>query len=147
MENVTVVVFPIESIEETTQKNFTSSLSTISSENKLYISASNFADDLVILPNKKEMGRFHISTSDQAQNLLPIDTSITSVPRMKNSEDVKTKIIQLIQKEIANPECQTTKTPPPNYNKLWFPAPETCTDVIVLLPLQRKFHDKILNLQ
>ena len=134
LENVTGVVVPNES------------LSTISSENKLYISVLSFADDLVTLPNKTEIGRFHILTSDQAENLFPIDLSIISLARMKSSEDVKAEINQLIQNTIANPERQSTK-PPPEYNKLWFPTPETCTDVNVLSPLQREINDQILNLQ
>ena len=96
--------------------------------------------------NKTEIGRFHILTSDQAKNLFPIDPSIIELARMKNSEDVKAEINQLIQITIANPERQPTK-PPPEYNKLLFPTPETCTDVNVLSPLQREIHDQILNLQ
>ena len=65
---------------------------------------------------------------------------------MKISQDFKTEVNQLIQNAIANPKRQPTKNPT-EYNKLWFPTPEICTDVNLLSHLQREILDQILNLQ
>ena len=37
-----------------------------------------------------------------------------------------------------------TGRPPPNHEKLWFPTPETCSDLSDLTPLQRDIYDQIL---
>ena len=37
--------------------------------------------------------------------------------------------------------------PPPDYEKIWFPTPETCANPESLPPLQRKIFDNIAELQ
>ena len=59
LENDTGVVFPNESLAESTQISFTSSLSISPSENKFYIYVSNFADDFVTLPFNTETKFLH----------------------------------------------------------------------------------------
>ena len=103
LENVPRIVVPNESLEKPTQTSFTSPLSTIKSEKKLYNSLLNFADDQATLPNKTEIGRFHLLTSDQTKNLFAIDPCLISLARMKNSENTVTELNQLIQNKFGKP--------------------------------------------
>ena len=84
--------------------------------------------------------------SDQAKNVFTIDPSIISLATMKDPEDVKTEINQVIQNTNPNSERQSTK-PPVEYSKFWFPTLEICTDVYGPSPLLREIHDQILNFQ
>ena len=66
---------------------------------------------------------------------------------MRNSEDFGGELNQLIQ-DVHFQKIETpTGRPPPEYSKLWFPTPETCTDLSNLTPLQRDIYDEILKLQ
>ena len=98
------------------KKSYTSSLVTISSEYKLYISVLNFVDNLVTLPKKTNIRSSHFSPYVQAKILFPVDPSFLSVAEKKVSEVVETKINQLIQNTIANSERQLKKTLPNTKN-------------------------------
>ena len=39
------------------------------------------------------------------------------------------------------------KRPPPEYDKVWFPTPETCQNPENLPPVQRKLYDHLTELQ
>ena len=52
------------------------------------------------------------------------------------------EINQLIQDFTKQPA-----RPAPEYDKLWFPTPETCTNPANLSPLQREIYDQILRFQ
>ena len=66
---------------------------------------------------------------------------------MRNPDDFENELNQLIQ-DIHFQKFDTDNgRPPPDYSKLWFPTPETCTDLSNLSPLQREIYDQILQLQ
>ena len=60
------------------------------------------------------------------------------------SENYLTEINQLIQ---VTDTPKRKAQPAPEYEKLWFPTPETCPDPINLSPLQREIFEQLLKLQ
>ena len=62
------------------------------------------------------------------------------------SENYLTEINQLIQVTDTPKKAQPAK-PTPEYEKLWFPTPETCPDPTNLSPLQREIFEQLLKLQ
>ena len=59
---------------------------------------------------------------------------------MRNHENLKAEINQLMQTEIIG----GSKTrPKPEYDKLWFPTPETCSDPENLSSLEREIYEQI----
>ena len=63
------------------------------------------------------------------------------------SENYLTEINQLIQvTDTPKRKAQPAK-PAPEYEKLWFPTPETCPDPTNLSPLQRDIYEQLLKLQ
>ena len=90
----------------------------------------------------KEIAKFSFLTSDQAEKLLEVDPQLIKVAKM--SENYLTEINQLIQvTDTPKRKAQPAK-PTPEYEKLWFPTPETCPD---LSPSQREIFEQLLKLQ
>ena len=93
----------------------------------------------------EEIAKFSFLTSDQAENLLEVDPQLINVAKM--SENYLTEINQLIQvTDTPKRKAQPAK-PAPEYEKLWFPTPETCPDPTNLSPLQREIFEQLLKLQ
>ena len=62
-------------------------------------------------------------------------------------ENYLTEINQLIQvTDIPKRKFQPAK-PAPEYEKLWFPTPETCPDPTNLTPLQIEIFEQLLKMQ
>ena len=105
----------------------------------------NITDHPITINKGEEIAKLSFLTSDQAEKLLKVDPQLINVAKM--SENYLTEINQLIQvTDTPKRKAQPAK-PAPEYEKLWFPTPETCPDPTNLSPLQREIFEQLLKLQ
>ena len=81
----------------------------------------------------------------QTERLVNVDPQLIALAKMKNRFNLEAEINQLVQTKNFQPLNQTR--PKPEYEKLWFPTPETCDSPSKLSPLQRDIYDQILHFQ
>ena len=146
-KNCTGLVIPSDRLEDKSGIVLTSSLSTINDDGKVVLSAINFSDNPITLNNKTEIAHFEILNETEADDLIAIDPTLLSLAKLRNPDDFAGELNQLIQDFHFQKIDTPTGRPPPDYSKLWFPTPETCTDFSTLTPLQREIYDQILQLQ
>ena len=146
LKNCTGIVVPNENIEDKPHLALTSSPSKLDN-NKLYVSALNLCDHQITLSNKTIVGYFEILTESQAEHLAEIDPQLISLAKLRNPDNFENELNQLIHDVHFKKHDTLTGRPPPNYEKLWFPTPETCSDLSDLTPLQRDIYDQILQFQ
>ena len=125
----------------------TSSLSKLDNDNRIYISSINLYDSQITRNSEKQIAPFKNLRESQADYLLEIDPQILTLAKMRKPDNFENELNQLIQ-DIHFQKFDTDNgRPPPDYSKLWFPTPETCTDLSNMSPLQREDYDQILQLQ
>ena len=146
LKNCTGIVVPNENIEDKPHLALTSSLSKLDN-NKLYVSALNLCDHQITLSNKTIVGYFEILTESQVEHLAEIDPQLISLAKLRNPDNFENELKQLIHDVHFKKHDTLTGRPPPNYEKLWFPTPETCSDLSDLTSLQRDIYDQILQFQ
>ena len=146
LDNQSGIIVPNEKLEQETEIALTSSLSTVGANNTLFIAAVNITDRPITIKNQTEIARFSILTAEQAQNLTVIDPELISLAKHKSSENTILEINQLIQDFCRQGKNQPPR-PAPEYEKLWFPTPETCNNPDQLQPLQKEIYDQITRLQ
>ena len=140
LENCSGVVIPNQSFEDSTDIALTSSLSTIDECGKIFISAINLTDHPITVPYNTIIANFEILNTAQAEKLINIDPQLIALAKMRNHDNLEAEINQLVQTEvIGSPKSR----PKPEYDKLWFPTPETCSDPENLSPLEREIYDQI----
>ena len=140
LENCSGVVIPNQSFEDSTDIALTSSLSTIDECGKVFISAINLTDHPITVPYNTIIANFEILNTAQAEKLINIDPQLIALAKMRNHDNLEAEINQLVQTEvIGSPKSR----PKPEYDKLWFPTPETCSDPENLSPLEREIYDQI----
>ena len=145
MAKTTGIVMPSKEFEENCEIAFTSSISEVLTNNLLYITAFNITDHHVTLPFKTEIGKFSILTLTEAENLIPIDAEMLAFAKMNNPDDIEMGINELIQQHCDNQQSQLQRQP--EYEKFWFPTPETCQNPVLLPQIQRDIYDQILHFQ
>ena len=145
MAKTTEIVMPSKEFEENCEIAFTSSISEVLTNNLLYITAFNITDHHVTLPFKTEIGKFSILTLTEAENLIPIDAEMLAFAKMNNPDDIEMGINELIQQHCDNQQSQQQRQP--EYEKFWFPTPETCQNPVLLPQIQRDIYDQILHFQ
>ena len=139
------VIIPNEIFEKDSEVILTSSLSKVAENNILYIYVLNITDHPITINKGEEIAKFSFLTSDQAEKLLEVDPQLINVAKM--IENYLTEINQLIQvTDTPKRKFQPAK-PAPEYEKLWFPKPDTCPDPTNLSPLQRDIYEQLLKLQ
>ena len=139
------VIILNEIFEKDSEIILTSSLSKVAENNILYIYVLNITDHPTTIIKCEEIAKFSFLTSDQAEKLLEVDPQLINVAKM--SENYLTEINQLIQvTDTPKRKAQPAK-PAPEYEKLWFPTPETCPDPTNLWLLQREIFEQLLKLQ
>ena len=139
------VIIPNEIFEKDSEVILTSSLSKVAENNILYIYVLNITDHPITINKDEEIAKFSFLTSDQAEKLLEVDPQLINVAKM--SENYLTEINQLIQVTDTPKRKSQPAKPAPEYEKLWFPTPETCPDPTNLSPLQRDVYEQLLKLQ
>ena len=95
------------------------------------------------LPFKTEIGKFSIFTLTQYENLIQIESQTLALAKMNQPENVELGINEIISQK-ASPSEASGKKPPPEYEKFWFPTPETCPNPGSLPSIQREIYDQIL---
>ena len=146
LENCTGIVVPNENIENKPHLALTSSLSKME-KTKLLVSAINLCDHQITLNCKTVIGFFEILTESQAEHLKEIDPQLISLAKMRNPDNFENELNQLIHDVHFEKIDTNTGRPPPDYGKLGFPTPETCSDLSDLTPIQREIYDQILQLK
>ena len=121
-------------------------MTTVGKNNKLFIFAINITEHPITIANKTEVAKFSILTAEQAKNLTAIDPELIALAAQKSENNSIIEINQLIQDYCRQGKNQPSR-PAPEYDKLWFPTPETCDNPDQLPPLQREVYDQILKLQ
>ena len=147
LAHCTGLVTPSKDLEDKTNIALTSSLSKIEDDNKIFISAINLSDNQITINKNKQIAHFEILNEAQADNLVEVDPQLISLAKMRNPENAENELNQLVQDVYFKKYDIATGRPPPDYSKLWFPTPETCTEISNLTPLQRDIYDQILQFQ
>ena len=125
LENCSGVVIPNQSFEDSTDIALTSSVSTSDENGKIFISAINLTEHPITILYNTIIANCEILNTAQAEKLINIDPQLIALAKMRNHENLEAEINQLVQTEIIG----GSKTrPKPEYDKLWFPTPETCSD-------------------
>ena len=89
---------------------------------------------------------FSILTLSEFEKLIPILPETLALAQMKQPDDVELGINELIEGKTSMPSSSQLK-PPPEYEKFWFPTPETCPNPGSLPTIQREIYDHILHFQ
>ena len=144
LTNCSGVVIPNKKFEERTEIVLSSSLSTVDETRKIYISAVNPTDHQIIVSYNTIIASFEILNPTQAEKLIQIDPQLLALAKMRDHENIEAELNQLIQDKNFN---QSNERPKPEYEKLWFPTPETCPNPEMLSPLEREIFDQIQNFQ
>ena len=77
--------------------------------------------------------------------MIEIGPDPLALDKMKDGE-IFNSINQILSTGNVHGKNQP-KRPPPDYDKIWFPTPETCPNPENLHSLQRKINDNITELQ
>ena len=143
IKNTIGTVLPIPEFEDDSNIALMSSISETTADSKLYIAALNVTDHVITLPNRSKIANFTILRSTDTRNIIPIDSQTLALAKMNNPEDLEHEINQLIQ--VNETDNMKISKPQPEYEKFWFPTPETCENPNFLTPIQREIYDQILN--
>ena len=145
METTTGIVIPAQKFEENCEIASTFSISEVPKNNLLLIAAFNITDHHITLPFKSEIEKFFSSDSDGSRNLFPIEPKIIAFAKTNHSDNIEMDFNELIEQSWDNQRPQIKHEP--EYEKLWFPTPETGQNPELLLQIRRDIHDRILHFQ
>ena len=146
MEKTTGIVIPSQELEEKSELAITSSISEIDKNHTVYITAFNMTEHYLTLPFKTETGKFSILTLSEFKKFIPILPETLALAKMKQPDDVELGIDELIEEKTSMPSASQLK-PPPEYEKFWFPTPETCSNPGSLPTIHWEIFEQILHFQ
>ena len=109
------------------------------------ILALNLNDHSITFTKNKQVAVFQFISPQEEEKLIEIGPQLLALDKMKNGE-LMNQINQL-SRVRNNRSSRQPKRPSPEYDKIWFPTPETCQNPENVPPLQRKFFDHISELQ
>ena len=109
------------------------------------ILALNRNDHYITFPKNKHVTVFQFPSPQEEEELIKIGPELLSLDKMKNREflDQLNKFLRVRN----NRGFRQPKNPPTDYDKIWFPTPETCQNPENLPPTQRKIFEKTSELQ
>ena len=145
LEGHTGMIIPLEEYENSTELKLSSSVVTVGKDNMVSILALNLNDHSITFPKKKQVAVLQFLSPQEEKKLIEIGPELLALDKMKNG-DILNQINQLLQVR-NNRSSRQPKRPSPEYEKIWFPTPETCQNPENLPPLQRKIFDNISELQ
>ena len=122
--DVTGIVTPNENFEQKRDLLAMSSINQLDKTLIVKVSVFNPNDRAVTICKDTEIAKFKLFTPRQAQFLQPLDLRLISLAKMRNSKNFEQELNQLLQVSTVNGESQPDR-PPPEFNKLWSPTPET----------------------
>ena len=144
-ENCSGVVESISRFEKKTGLCVLTSLSCVQNNNTLQLSVINATDHPITILSSSPVATFQILTAEQAEQLQPIDPQLIALAKMRNKDNPE-EFNMLIRDDTFTGEQQPPR-PPPNYQNLWFPTPETCSNPSDLSPVQQQIYQKLTELQ
>ena len=107
--------------------------------------AINLNDHVITLPKNKQIAVFQFLSPQEEEDLIEIGPELLALDKMKDGT-VLNGINQIICTGKNDGKNQP-KRPPPEYDKIWFPTPETCQNPENLPPVQRKIYDQLTEFQ
>ena len=145
LEGHTGMIIPLEEYENSTELKLSSSVVTVGKDNMVSILALNLNDHSITFPKNKQVAVFQFLSPREEEKLIEIGPEVLALAKMKNG-GILNQINQLLRvrknRGIRQPKC-----PLPEYDKFWFPTPETYHNPENLPPLERKIFDNISELQ
>ena len=145
LEGHTGMIIPLEEYENSTELKLSSSVVTVGKDNMISILALNLNDHSITFPKNKQVAVFHFLSPQEEERLIEIGPEVLALAKMENGE-IFNQINQLLHVR-NNGGSRQPKCPLPDYDRIWFPTPETCQNPENLPPLQRKIFDNISELQ
>ena len=145
LEGYTGFIIPRDDYENSTELKLSSAVVTVGKGNMVTILALNLNDHGVTIPRNKEIAVFQFLSPQEEEDSIEIGPELIALNKMKNGEILK-EINQLLRVGKNSGGKQPTR-PPPDYEKIWFPTPETCANPESLPPLQREIFDNIAEQQ
>ena len=145
LEGHTGMIIPLEEYENSTELKLSSSVVTVGKDNMLSILALNINDHSITFPQNQQVAVFQFFSPQEEKKLIEIGPELLALDKMKNGE-----LLNQINKLLRvrnNRSSRQPKRASPDYDKIWFPTPETCKNPANLPPLQMKFFDNISELQ
>ena len=112
----------------------------------VYVTAFNMTEHNLTLPFKTEIGKISILTLTEYENLIQIEPQTLALAKMNQLDNVELGINEIISQKTS-PSIGSEQKPPPEYEKFWFPTPETCLNPESLPSIQREIYDQILYFQ
>ena len=144
LESQTGIVIPDEAFEESTDLKLSSAVVNVGKDN-ISIIAINLNEHNVTITKNKQIAVFQFLSPQDEKELIEIDPDLLALDKMKDGEFFNS-INQILSTGKVHGKKQP-KRPPPDYDKIWFPTPETCPNPENLPSLQRKIYDNITELQ
>ena len=138
-------MIPDEEFEESTDLKLWSAVIKVGKVNNLSIIASNLNEHNVTLTKNKQIGIFQFLSPQDEEELIEIGPDLLALDKLKDGE-IFNSVNQIYSTGKVHCKNQP-KRPPPHYDKIWFPTPETCPNFENLPSLQIKFYDNITELQ
>ena len=138
---VTGIITPNENFEQKHDLLAMSSINHLDKTLIVIVSVFNPNDRAVTICKDTET-KFKPITPRQAQFLHSLVLRLISLAKMRNSENFEQKLNKLLQVSTIEGELQPDR-PPPEYNKLWFPTPETWDTYKKVTPVQRKKYNQL----
>ena len=145
LEGHTGMIIPLEEYENNPELKLSSSVVTVGKDNMVSILALNLNHHSITFPKNKQVAVFQFLSPQEEEKLIEIGPELLAFDKMKNGE-ILNQINQLLRVR-NNRGLRQPKRPLPEYDKIWFPTPETCQNPENLPPLQRKRFDNISELQ
>ena len=100
--------------------------------------------NVTLTKNKKSAVLQFLSPQDE-EELIEIGPDLLALDKRKDGE-IFNSVNQILNTVKVHGKNQP-KRPPPDYDKIWFPTPETCPNPENLPSLQTKIYDNITELQ
>ena len=145
LEGHTGIIIPLEEYEDNTELKLSSSVVTVGKDNMVSILALNLNHHSLTFPKNKQVAVFQFLSPQEEEKQIENGPELLALDKKKNGE-VLNHINQILRVR-NNRRLRQPKRPLPEYDKSWFPTPETCQNPENLPPRQRKIFDNISELQ
>ena len=109
------------------------------------IIAINLKEHNVTITKNKQNAVFQFSSPQDEKEVIEIGPDFLGLHKVKDGE-VFNSVNQILSTGKVHGKNQPER-PPPDYDKIWFPPPETCPNPETLPSLQRKIYDNFTELQ
>ena len=124
LEGHTGIVIPDEAFEESTYLMLSSAGIKVGKDNNISNIAINLNEHIVTITKNKHFAFFQFLSPQDEEELIEIGPDLLALDNLKDGEIFKSvnQILSIGEKHGKN----QPKRPPPDYDKIWFPTPETC---------------------